>query len=333
MSQIARIPTNAAAPWSSRQLETIKRTVAADTNDDEFNLFIEYAKVKRLDPFSKQVIAVVFSKDDPKKRRMSIIVTQDGQRVLATRCGDYRPAEDEPQFICSADLKGPTNPLGIEKCTVTLWKQDNQGAWHPVKGWAYWEEYAPIKTSSAAYEWVETGETYQDSGKPKKRRQLKEGVDPAKCQALDDSGNWAKMPRIMLAKCANMVALRAGWPETFDGVYAEEELDRARSMDLTASEMVEAEREQRRMKSIAMSDDEYPFVDHEGTMTFIPAGRYGDHIIMTARNCSNVAELEGALNRNREGLQRFWAKHKDDALSVRQEIEKVRGTLTKSAQA
>jgi phage recombination protein Bet len=331
MNQIAHIsPT---AGWSPRQLATIKQTVASDTNEIEFDLFIEYAKAKRLDPFSKQIIAVVYSKDDPKKRKMTIIVTQDGQRVLASRCRDYRPAETEPEFVYREELKGPTNPLGIEKCTVKLWKQDNTNAWHPVIGWAYWTDYAPIKTSGDAFEWVETGETYQDSGKPKKRKQLKAGADISKMQALDDSGNWAKMPRVMLAKCANMVALRSGWPETFDGVYAEEEMEHVQVQDRSASEMVEMEREQRRMKTIAMSDDEYPFVDDTGHLSFIPAGRYADHIIMHARNCTTADELEGMKVRNREGLQRFWARHKDDALAVRKELDAIPAKLAKGEAA
>ncbi len=331
MNQIAHIsPT---AGWSPRQLATIKQTVASDTNEIEFDLFIEYAKAKRLDPFSKQIIAVVYSKDDPKKRKMTIIVTQDGQRVLASRCRDYRPAETEPDFVYNDELKGPTNPLGIEKCTIKLWKQDNTQAWHPVIGWAYWTDYAPIKTSGDAFEWIDTGETYEDSGKPKKRKQLKAGADISKMQALDDSGNWAKMPRVMLAKCANMVALRSGWPETFDGVYAEEEMDRINVQDRSASEMVEIEREDRRKKAISMSDDEYPFVDHEGTLTFMAAGRYADHIIMNARNCTELAELDGMKTRNREGLQRFWARHKDDALAINAEIEKLRATLGRKAVA
>jgi phage recombination protein Bet len=311
MNQITRLQTGVLS-WTSRQLDTIKRTVAHDTNDDEFNLFVEYAKSKQLDPFSKQIIAVVYSKDDPKKRKMTIIVTQDGQRVLASRCRDYRPAETEPEFTTSADLKCPTNPLGLEKVTVTLWKQDSGGVWHPVKGWAYWDEYAPIKE-----EWAYD----QDTQKRKPTGKL----------TLDTSGNWAKMPRVMLAKCANMVALRAGWPETFSGLYVEEEMDRVKVVDLTASEMVEMEREDRRMKSIAMSDDEYPFVDHEGTMTFIPAGRYGDRIIMMARNCTETAELDSMKTRNREGLQRFWAKHKDDALTINAELEKLRAALAKAS--
>lgn len=309
MNQITQLaPTSLG--WTPRQLDTIRRTVASDTNDDEFNLFIEYARAKRLDPFSKQIIAVVYSKDSPDKRKMTIIVTQDGQRVLASRCRDYRPAETEPDFVYSAELKSPTNPLGIEKVTVTLFKQDSAGIWHPIKGWAYWDEYAPIKE-----EWV-----YDQEERKRK---------PTGKMVLDASGNWGKMQRVMLAKCANMVALRAGWPETFAGAYAEEEMDRAKIQDVTASEAVEMEREQRRMKTIAAFDDEFPTVDSEGTLKFIPAGRYGDHIIEQAHCCESLAELEEMRSRNREGLQRFWAKHKADALEVNRQIEAARASLAK----
>jgi len=329
MNQIARIQPAGVASWTSRQLDTIKRTVAKDTSDDEFNLFIEYARSKHLDPFSKQVIAIVFSKDDEKKRQMTIITTQDGCRVLASRCRDYRPEETEPVKEYDPALKGPTNPLGIVKSTATLWKQDSAGKWWPVNGTAYWDEYVPLKVNADAFDWIDTGETWKDTGKPKKKKVLREGADAG--LAVDPSGQWLKMPRNQIDKCARMQALRGGWPETFSGVYAPEEMDRAVAMDLTASEMVEAERESRRMKSIAMLDDEYPFVNHEGTMTFIPAGRYGDKVIMTARNCTALAELDSMKTRNREGLQRFWARHKDDALSVNAELEKLRSALAKVA--
>ena len=168
--------TNAVAAFTSRQLETIKRTVAADCNTDEFDLFIEVAKMKGLDPFSKQVIPLVFSKDTPSKRRMSIVVTQDGLRSLAARCGDYRPAETEPSFEYDETRKGPGNPLGIVKCTTTLWKQDSAGAWHPVVGWSYWDEYVPLKEVADEYDWVDTDEVWPDSGKPKKRKVKKAGA-------------------------------------------------------------------------------------------------------------------------------------------------------------
>lgn len=328
MNQIARIhPTNAVASWTSRQLETIKRTVAKDTNETEFDLFIEYARIKGLDPFSRQVIAIVFSKDDAAKRQMTIITTQDGCRVLASRCRDYRPEESEPVKEYDAALKGPANPLGIVKSTVTLWKQDNAGIWHPVNGTAYWDEFVPLKTNPDAFKWVDTGEVWPDTQKPKKRKVAIDGADTT--PTVDGSGLWGKMGRNQIDKCARMQALRGGWPETFSGVYAPEEMDRAVAQDMTASEMVEMEREDRRKKIIAMSDDEYPFVDNEGTLSFIAAGRYGDHIISAARCFDAAADLDGMSIRNREGLQRFWARHKDDALSVRAELEQIRAKLTR----
>lgn len=326
MNQIARIyPSNAAAAWTARQLDTIKRTVARDTNEDEFNLFVEYARIKGLDPFSKQVIAIVFSKDDAAKRQMTIITTQEGCRVLASRCRDYRPEETEPEYEYDPGLKGKANPLGIVKCTVKLWKQDSAGTWHPVNGTAYWSEFVPLKVNPGAFRWVDTGEVWPDTKKPKKRKEMIEGADLS--EAVDDSGQWLKMPRNQIAKCARMQALRGGWPETFSGVYAPEEMDRAITLDMTATEMVEMEREDRRKKIIAMSDDEYPFVDNQGTLTFIPAGRYGDHVIGAARCCEKTADFDSMKTRNRDGLQRFWAIHKDDALSINADLEKIRGAL------
>jgi phage recombination protein Bet len=323
---VVRPFSSAAAAFTSRQLDTIKRTVAADCNNDEFDLYIEYARMKGLDPFSKQVIPIVFSKDTPAKRRMSIVTTQDGQRVLAARCGDYRPAEEEPTFEIDEKLKGPTNPLGIVKCTTKLWKQDRGGEWHPVQGWAYWEEYAPLREEADEYEWIETGETWPDSGKPKKRKQKKVGA--AIRLTLDSSGNWARMPRVMIAKCATMQALRAGWPDTFGGVVGEEEVDRARALDLSATEIVEQEREEQRMKIIAASQDEFPFVDDSGMLIFVSAGRFGEHILNMAHGYKTAAELRSMKDRNREGWNRYWAKHKGDALQVKAELEKVEAKLT-----
>src|SRR5262249_27569578 len=160
---------------------------------------------------------------------------------------------------------------------------------HPVSGTAYWDEFVPLKTNPNAFEWVDSGDTWPN-GKQKKRKQLRQGAVIE--QTVDDSGQWAKMPRNQIAKCARMQALRGGWPETFSGVYAQEEMDRAILQDLTASEMVEMEREEHRRRVIAMSDDEYPFVDHKGTLTFIPAGRYGSDVITAARVCASAEDFD-----------------------------------------
>lgn len=326
MNTVALRPAqNVASAWTPRQLATIKRTVAKDTNDTEFDLFLEYSRHKGLDPFSRQVIAVVFNKNDPEKRQMTIITSQDGLRVMASRCGDYRPEETEPVYVYRDELKGPTNPLGIEKCTVTLWKQDAKSAqWHPVNGTAYWSEFAPVKRSGEdGFEWVETGEFYPEghakAGKPKFKKKMLGEIR----EVLDNSGLWMKMPRNQIAKCARMQALRGGWPETFSGVYAQEEMDRAVADDLTATEIVEREFEERRLHTIKAATDEYPWIGEDGNLVFIAAGQYGSHVLNAAWGCKTKDELETLKVRNREGLKRYWAKHKDDALQVNKELEQI----------
>lgn len=42
-----------------------------------------------------------------------------------------------------------------------------------------------------------------------------------------DNHMWRKMPRAMLAKCAEARALRKGWPEQLGGIYIPEEMDQA----------------------------------------------------------------------------------------------------------
>ncbi|WP_142112080.1 recombinase RecT [Bosea sp. AK1] len=53
---------------------------------------------------------------------------------------------------------------------------------------------------------------------------------------LDTSGQWGKMPRLMLAKVAEALALRKAWPDDFSNVYAAEEVDRSRAAEMTAWE-------------------------------------------------------------------------------------------------
>lgn len=167
--------------FNAPQIKLIKDTVAKDTNNEEFNLFMEVAKRSGLDPFRKQIHAVVYGKKakDQSKRKMSIITGIDGFRSIAARSGRYRPDENEAEYEYDPELKGPLNPLGLVKATVTINISDDAGSWHPVRGWAYWDEFAAIKDEMGENDqgrWAKTGN-----------------------QTLD--GQWPKMPRVMLAKC------------------------------------------------------------------------------------------------------------------------------------
>lgn len=285
--------------FTAPQLKVIKDTVAKDTNPTEFNLFLEACRSYGLDPFRKQIHAVVYSKNDEAKRKMTIIVSRDGLRVLAHRCRDYRPASDPALIVYDADAKGPTNPKGIVSATVKLWKQDNRGEWYPVIGEAYWDEFAPV-----ADEWAFDEES-------RKRK-------PTGKKVLDASGNWAKMPIVMITKCAESQALRAGWPETFGNIHAEEEMERV-TVAATASEALEAhDRAEREAKTggrglLMVFDDAMK-------LEKVPMGSVADRVAEFIQT-QDPAEVYKFRIRNEDALREFWTAAPSDALALKKAFE------------
>lgn len=285
-----------------RQVALVQQTIAKDCNNDEFNLFCEVARGKGLDPFLGQIIPMVFSKDNADKRKLTIIISRDGQRVIAQRCGDYRPASKTPVYDLDKALMSATNPLGLVSATVYLWKQDQRsGDWFEVAGQAFWEEFAPLKD-----EWVYDKET-------NKRK-------PSGKLTLDSSGNWSRMPRLMIAKCAEMQALRAGWPEQFTGLYDEAEMDRAKVLDLTASEIVEHEREDLRMKAIGGANTITVSWGDNYSLENVQIGEFADRVTEFVKS-EAPDKVRKWSDANRDPLRLFWAKHPGDALEIKKLIE------------
>lgn len=323
--------------YTGQQLALIRRTVASDTNNDEFNLFVEVARRAGLDPFRKQITAIVFSKNDAEKRRMSIITGIDGLRAIAARSGRYRPDENEAEYVYSdrPEDKGPHNPLGLVKATVTIWIADaaREGGWKPVKGWAYWDEYAPIKDDvEGGYDWVDTGEVWPDSGKPKKRK-VPRNAGAAAIRTLDTSGNWGKMPRVMLAKCAEAQALRKAFPEETSGLYERAELDRAVVHDLTASEIVEQVSMEDRLARVGAAGGIMLQFFPNTAIESVPLGKIADRIVEAVDSFSIRDQLDWFESTNRHPLQEFWARSPGDALAIKKHLETARGKLPTRAQA
>lgn len=290
----------------------MRRTVANDCSAEEFDLFIEAAARYGLDPFRRQIMPLVFSKHRPEKRRMVIVVGIDGQRLIAQRCANYRPASEPTIFRYDRRQKGPNNPLGLVFARVTLFQQDNFGVWFPVVGEAYWDELAPIRD-----EWEENKETgrWQRTG----RQVLDPGATGGKRGG--SSIGWTKMPRLMLQKCATMQALRAGWPDAFGGLYAEEELDRAKSLDLAASEIVEREKEERRLLAIA-GKDAITVSWGDWALENVPIGQFADRVIAWIETSGRTpTDVSHWAETNREPLRLFWAKSPSDALQLKKIIE------------
>jgi phage recombination protein Bet len=303
MNQVTRI----AGGFTPTELSLIRRTVAADTNADEFELFIHTARHLRLDPLRKQVYAFVFSKDKPDKRRMSIITAIDGFRAIADRTGCYRPDDDEPVYEIDPMMKSEVNPIGLVKAVVRVFKFSH-GEWHKVTASAYWDEYAPIKE-----EWA--------SGEDGRRR-------PTGKSTLDTSGNWGKMPRLMLAKVAEALALRKAWPDDFAGVYAAEEMDRAKAVDGPAWEAADQAEEEKRLARIGGKNAVMFQFEATGTLEPVPVGQIADRIAdFIEKNSEEVSVIGDFERRNQHALREFWAKAPSDALEVKKLFERARAQI------
>jgi len=318
---------------TAQQVDLIRRTVAKDCNDTEFDLFCTVVRNTGLDPFRKQIYAFVYSKDDAAKRKMTIVTGIDGMRAIAARSLRYRPDEDEPRFEYDAELKGPDNPLGLVKANVRIWIKDaerpGQNAlpdWRPVTGFAYWDEFAPIvEESSEGYRWVDTGETWPDSGKPKRRKVANEGGEIIR--QVDPKTQWPKMGRVMLAKCAEAGALRRAFPEDLSAIYEHSEMDQAFAREETPSQMVESVRAESRLLKIGGADGIIFQLFPNAPLESIAVGQVADRVLETIRDFSSDQQMRWFESANVQPLREFWARAPGDALELKKAIETRRGEL------
>jgi len=307
MSEVTLPPAPPRPPvsFTANQLDLIKRTVAKDTNGEEFDLFMAAALSAGLDPIRRQITAVVFNKNDNTKRKMSIIYTIDGLRAIADRMGDYRPSETSPKIEYDEALKDPvTNPLGIVRAEVIVWRRDAvSGTWFPVAGEAYWDEYCAIEDV-----WAE-----DETGR--RRPTGKKKLAP----------NWQRMARVMIAKCAEAQALRRGWPAHFSGLYGEEEMDRAIVID-GAFEVVEKYRAEERSARVGGPGALVSWNVGEPN-ELVPWGRFADRVMDHIAKLGTPDELDFFTRTNAAALQQFWAESKSDALALKAKIELRMATL------
>jgi len=276
-----------------------------DCSPDEFNVFLSVATSLGLDPLRKQIYAFVYSKDNPEKRRMSLVVGIDGFRAIAARTGDYRPDDKAPRLTYDERAVNPdTNPLGLISAEVSVYKRV-AGDWWPVTAIAHWDEMAPL---------VESGDWETNAnGKRFFKGNGKWHLDPKK-------DTWRKMGRLMLAKCAEAAAIRRGWPEDLSAVYADEELDRAKTIDLTASEIVEKSKVEDRLALIGGAES--ILFDMGDGLERVPLGKAADMILERFKTMQPHEVLQWR-NTNKVTFNEFWARNKTDALGVKKEIERI----------
>lgn len=323
---------NAVAEFHGKQLDLIRRTVARDCDRDskgkelhlgEFDLFIENCRALRLDPLRRQIYAFVFNKDKPDYRQLTIVTSIGGYRSIAERTGNYRPGPASSHIV--DELKDHDgNPAGIEYAEATVFKYAH-GGWHPVTERAYWTEFAPVKeTPSGGWNWVETGETFPDDH-PKAGQPIKVKKPVGKMlRKLDErKDNWRRMPRVMLEKCAEAKALRRAWPDDFAGVYTEDEMDRAHTIDLTATEMANEAAAEAKLALVGGRDALTVCWEPGSPLERVPAGQFCDRALAWARVKDRTStEIEIWWRNNLAARGEYKAKHGAEYLEFQKEWEK-----------
>jgi phage recombination protein Bet len=179
--------------FTEGQIALVKRQICKPKNreatQDELALFVGQCKRTGLDPFAKQIYAV-FRKDRNGREQMGIQVSIDGQRVVAERTGQY--AGQEGPFWCGQDGEWldiwlEPNAPSAAKVVVLKVMGTNLVRTNAI---ALWNEYAVFYGQNLA-------------------------------------PMWKDKPALMLAKCAEALALRKAFPNDLSGLYVAEEMGRA----------------------------------------------------------------------------------------------------------
>ena len=268
-----------------------------DLNPREFDQFIETSRALGLNPLKRQICSIVFSRNDPARRQMAIVTTIMGLRAIADRTGTYRPDPDPARIATDqALIDKRANPCGFVDCVVTPYRFAH-GDWFPVVGQVWWDEIAPIRSYD--------GE-----------------------QMLDSRTPWPARPRGQFIKCAEADGLRRGWPENLANVYSEDEVDRARVLDLTPSQAANDAKKERLIETVRPKGTILIDLADGNGLSNVPVESFHDRVCAFIRthSANDPCGVLAWREQQRIAFQTFFAHDKNAALDLKQQFEALEAT-------
>lgn len=194
--------------WTAQQVAALKTLgVSNDVTQADLAIFLTQSKRTGLDPFSRQIYMIGRKQKTPNgyETKQTIQVGIDGLRAIA-----HRVAQQCHEVFSMSD---------------TLWA-DKTGVWHDV--WLSPEPPAAAKVSVKRGGGVFSAVAIFKEYAPVYNGKL--------------SGMWLTKPALMIAKCAEALALRKAFPSDMSGIYTDDEMSRAE--DVSAPTVVETSAQQ-----------------------------------------------------------------------------------------
>jgi phage recombination protein Bet len=198
--------------WDDSQVKLIKQQIAPGCSDDELALFGMVCKQTQLDPFLRQIYAIPRSQWNATTKttemKMTIQISIDGYRIMAARTNRH---------LCTA-----ISWCGQDGHWVDIWLSEVPPAAAKAEIW--------VKGCDRPFVAVAKFNSYKQTNRDGKL-----------------TGNWEKMPELMIGNAAERLGIRMAFP----GVFAtapdanhQPSVEAMEAVDITSeptAELVEAE--------------------------------------------------------------------------------------------